>query len=44
LECASIEEAKAIMDTFPLVKAGLIEFEFIPLEPFTPLETLFDYN
>jgi hypothetical protein len=41
LECASVEEAKAIMNSFPLVQMGLIEFEFIPLEPFTPLETLF---
>jgi len=41
LECASVDEAAAIMDTFPLVKMGLIEFEFIPLEPFTVLETLF---
>jgi muconolactone delta-isomerase len=42
LECSSVDEAKAIMNTFPLVKAGLIEFEFIPLELFTPLQTLFD--
>jgi putative intracellular protease/amidase len=41
LECADVTEAQAIMSTFPLVKAGLIDFDYIPLGAFTPLETLF---
>ncbi len=36
LECSSVAEARSIMNSFPLVKAGLIEFEFIPLGTFTP--------
>lgn len=41
LECASADEAKAVVADFPLVKAGLIEFEVIPLGPFTNWELLF---
>jgi hypothetical protein len=41
LECADVEEAKKITDDLPLVKAGLIEFQFIPVGPFTPWESLF---
>jgi len=41
LGCSSVAEAQSIMNSFPLAKAGLIEFEFIPLAIFTPLETLF---
>ncbi len=41
LECESISEAKQTISELPLVKAGLIEFEFIPVGPFVPFENLF---
>ena len=41
LECDSIEEAKKDLAELPLVKYNLIEFEVIPLQPFTPFEKLF---
>lgn len=41
LECGSVEEAKQILADLPLVKAGLIDFEAIPLGPFTNWEFLF---
>lgn len=40
LECASIDEARLALDSLPLVKAGLIQFEFVPLGPFVPLQVL----
>jgi hypothetical protein len=42
LECESVEQAKKITNGLPLVKAGLISFEFIPLGPFLPFAELFD--
>ena len=42
LECENVEEAKKLTDDLPLVKAGYIEFEFIPVGPFTPFEELFE--
>jgi hypothetical protein len=41
LECESTDAAKAALADFPLVKAGLIEFEIIPLGPFANWEMLF---
>jgi hypothetical protein len=41
LECGSVEQAKKITDGLPLVRAGLIRFEFIPLGPFLPFAELF---
>ncbi len=41
LECADLKEAKKIISDLPLVKAGLIEFEFITVGPFIPWENLF---
>ena len=41
LECTDVEEARRITSEFPLVKAGLIEFEFMPVGAFTPYEGLF---
>jgi hypothetical protein len=40
-ECASAEEAKQFFAELPLVKAGLIEIEAIPLGPFVNWEFLF---
>jgi len=41
LECASVDEANDILNTLPLVKEGLIEFEIIPLVPYPGFERLF---
>lgn len=41
MECGSVEEAKKALAEFPLAKAGLIDFEAIPLGPFLNWETLF---
>ena len=41
LECANIEEARQLLGTLPLVQAGLIDFELIPLIPYPGFERLF---
>jgi hypothetical protein len=41
LECASLEDANKALAEFPLAKAGLLDFEAIPLGPFTNWESLF---
>lgn len=42
LECADAAEAARLLDSLPLVQAGLICFEIIPLIPYTGLDRLFD--
>ena len=42
LECGYVEEAESLLDTLPLVKEGLIEFEIIPLVPYPGFERLFE--
>ena len=37
LECADVEEANSLLNTLPLVQAGLIRFEVIPLIPYPAL-------
>jgi len=41
LECATVEEAEDVLSTLPLVKAGLITFELIPLGPYPGFARLF---
>ena len=41
LECDNVEEAKEILETLPLVKENLIEFEIIPLIPYPGFARLF---
>lgn len=41
LECANVEEANKLLETLPLVQAGLIGFEVIPLVPYPGFERLF---
>jgi hypothetical protein len=41
LECESTADAERILSDFPLAKAGLIDFDVIPLGPFTNWEMLF---
>ncbi len=41
LECTSVDEVKEAFADFPLVQAGLIEIDAIPLGPFLNWEMLF---
>ncbi len=34
LECETVARARDLLDTLPLVQAGLITFEVIPLQPY----------
>lgn len=41
LECAGIEEARSALNALPLVRAGLIDFDLIPLQPYPGFARLF---
>lgn len=41
LECANEEEARRHLDTLPLVRAGLIDFEIDGLRPYNGFDRLF---
>jgi hypothetical protein len=41
MECSNLDEAGRVLATLPLVKNGLIEFDLIPLAPYTGFERLF---
>ncbi len=41
LECTELEAARAALDSLPLVKAGLITFDIIPLIPYPGFSRLF---
>lgn len=41
LEAASLEEAQAAVAKFPMVEAGVLNPEVVPLKPYTGLEALF---
>ena len=41
LECSDVNEAQKILDSLPLVEAGLITFELIPLVPYSGFSRLF---
>ena len=41
LECADAHEAHDVLQTLPLVQAGLISFEIIPLKPYDGFSRLF---
>jgi hypothetical protein len=41
-ECSSVDEAKRYVADFPLSKAGLLEWDFIPVSAPLPLEFVFD--
>jgi muconolactone delta-isomerase len=41
LECAGVEEAARVLATLPLVEAGLIDFEIIPLVAYPGFARLF---
>lgn len=40
-ECESVEVARDLLDTLPLVRAGLLRFELIPLAPYPGFARLF---
>jgi hypothetical protein len=40
LRCSSVEEAKAMMGSLPLDKAGMVDLEFIPVGPLAPMRFL----
>ena len=42
MECEDLEAAKKVVSNLPIVKAGLVDFDLIPLGPFLPLATLFE--
>lgn len=44
LECENAAEAQKILGSLPLVQAGLITFEIIPLKPYPGFERLFGVN
>jgi hypothetical protein len=41
MECSSLEDAQKALDSLPLVEAGLITFEVIPLRPYPGFSRLF---
>lgn len=41
LECADVEDARRVLDSLPLVRAGLITFEVIPLVAYPGFARLF---
>ena len=41
LECADAAEAREVLNTLPLIREKLIDFEIIPLVPYPGLERLF---
>jgi muconolactone delta-isomerase len=41
LECTGVEEARAALASLPLVRAGLIDFELVPLAPYPGFVRLF---
>jgi hypothetical protein len=41
LEVADLAAAREVIDSLPLVAAGLIDFDLIPLRPYTGFERLF---
>ena len=41
LECRGVDEARKSLDELPYVRERLIDFDLIPLEPFSYFEMLF---
>ncbi len=41
LECESVEEARGVLASLPLVKEGLISFDLLPLRPYDGFSRLF---
>ncbi len=43
LECAEVSEARRVLGSLPLVRAGLITFDLIPLAPYSGFARLFTH-
>ena len=41
IEADNLENAQAIVAEFPMAREGILNFEIIPLKPYTGLEALF---
>ena len=41
LECGSVDEARTVLGELPFVREKLIDFDYIPLGPFSYFEMLF---
>jgi len=41
LECANAYEARRVLEELPLVKAGLISFDVLPVVPYSGFARLF---
>lgn len=41
LECKDLDDARAVLQTLPLVEAGLIDFTLLPLVPYDGFARLF---
>jgi muconolactone delta-isomerase len=44
LECDDVEGARDVLSSLPMVAAGLIEFDIIPLAPYDGFARLFNGN
>jgi hypothetical protein len=42
LNCDTIDDARAILAELPMVREGLIDFDYYPIGPFTPWDGLLD--
>jgi len=40
LDCKSVDEAKAVLESLPLIKENFASFDYMPLGPLTPLRLL----
>ena len=40
LDCKTVDEAKAILEKLPLIKANFASFDYLPLGPLSPLRLL----
>jgi hypothetical protein len=40
LNCKTVDEAKAVLESLPLIKGNLAAFEYMPLAPLKPLSVL----
>jgi hypothetical protein len=40
IDCKTVDEAKAILEQLPLIKANFASFEYMPLGPLSPLRYL----
>lgn len=41
LNCTTIDEARSILAELPMVRDGLIDWDYYPIGPFTPWDGLF---